>query len=198
MIYLVGGGDHAKVIAEILESSNYQIAGVFEKDLSKRLWSYPFFEFPGPFNFKEDMLILSIGSNEIRKRLAAEIDAKFATAIHASSVISRRATIGEGTVIMANVVINSDSVIGKHCIINTSASIDHDCVLNDYVHISPNATLSGNVTVGECTHIGAGATVIQGIRIGKNVTIGAGAVVIKDIPDNSVAVGCPARVIKTK
>ena len=52
--------------------------------------------------------------------------------------------------------------------------------------------------MGEGTHIGAGATIIQGIRIGKWCTIGAGAVVINHIPDFSTAVGCPAKVIKTK
>ncbi len=38
----------------------------------------------------------------------------------------------------------------------------------------------------------------QGIKIGKNVTIGAGSVVIKDIPDNVIALGNPAKIIKSK
>ena len=43
----------------------------------------------------------------------------------------------------------------------------------------------------------AGAKLVGNIEIGNNVVIGAGAVVSRDIPDNSVAVGVPARVIKT-
>lgn len=39
--------------------------------------------------------------------------------------------------------------------------------------------------------------IVGGVKIGNNVTIGAGSVVVKDIPDNSVAVGNPARVLKT-
>ncbi len=87
-------------------------------------------------------------------------------------------------------------LVGKHCIINSNASVDHDCILEDFVHISPNATLCGGVFVGKCSHIGAGAVIIPGKRIGKNAIVGAGAVVISDIPDNAVAVGNPARVIR--
>ncbi|MBA7532225.1 Maltose O-acetyltransferase [subsurface metagenome] len=51
---------------------------------------------------------------------------------------------------------------------------------------------------GELSFIGIGATMILGIKIGKNVTIGAGSVVIKDIPDNVIALGNPAKIIKSK
>ncbi len=51
---------------------------------------------------------------------------------------------------------------------------------------------------GELSFIGIGATIIQGIKIGKNVTTGAGSVVIKDILDNVIAVGNPAKIIKSK
>lgn len=51
--------------------------------------------------------------------------------------------------------------------------------------------------IGDNVSLGANVTIIGGIRIGNNVTIGAGSVVVKDIPDNCVAAGNPARVIKT-
>lgn len=52
------------------------------------------------------------------------------------------------------------------------------------------------ITVGDDCWIGANVTVLPGVTIGKGCTIGAGAVVTKDVPDYSVAVGVPARVIK--
>ena len=51
---------------------------------------------------------------------------------------------------------------------------------------------------GELSFIGIDTTIIQGIKIGKNVTIGAGSVVIRDIPENTIVVGNPAKVIKNK
>lgn len=53
------------------------------------------------------------------------------------------------------------------------------------------------ITVGDDVYIGNNAIILPGVTIGSRVVIGAGAVVSKDIPDNSVAVGVPARVIKT-
>lgn len=53
------------------------------------------------------------------------------------------------------------------------------------------------VTIGNDVWIGGNVTILPGVTIGNNVVIGAGAVVSKDIPDNSVAVGVPAQVVKT-
>ena len=51
--------------------------------------------------------------------------------------------------------------------------------------------------IGDNVSLGANVVIIGAVKIGNNVIIGAGSVVVKDIPDNSVAVGNPARVIKT-
>ncbi|MGG0729894.1 DapH/DapD/GlmU-related protein [Bacillus paramycoides] len=58
-----------------------------------------------------------------------------------------------------------------------------------------NYTKIGLVRIGDNVFIGANATVLPNVKIGNNVVIGAGSVVTKDIPDNSLAVGNPARVI---
>ena len=52
------------------------------------------------------------------------------------------------------------------------------------------------ITVGDNVWIGGGVQVLPGVTIGSNVVIGAGSVVVKDIPDNSVAVGNPCKVIR--
>lgn len=56
---------------------------------------------------------------------------------------------------------------------------------------------SGAVTIGNNVFIGTNALILKGVHIGSNVIIGAGSVVTKDIPDNSVAVGNPARVVSS-
>ena len=195
---LYGASGHGKVIIEILEDIGITDIKVWDDADKGHVWEYVV-ERPLPAGVPvPEQVIISIGVNATRKKVAERIGsfAQFGTAIHSGTHISKRAAIGVGTVVMAGAVINADCKVGKHCIVNTCASIDHDCVLNDYVHISPNATLSGDVHVGEGTHIGSGAAVIQGIRIGKWCTVGAGTVVIRDLPDYATAVGNPARIIK--
>ncbi|KAF6584487.1 acetyltransferase, partial [Paenibacillus sp. EKM208P] len=75
--------------------------------------------------------------------------------------------------------------------------IDHDCRIEDFAHISPGVHMAGGVQIGRCAHIGIGASLIPGIRVGGNTLVGAGSCVIRDLPGNVIAVGCPARVIKT-
>lgn len=192
-MYLYGASGHAKVIIDILRACGIPPDGLIDDNNST-------FELCGiPVSHSAAGLspvIVSIGNNSVRKKIAERLDCTFATAIHPRAIVSPAATIGEGTVVMAGAVIEADAVIGKHCIINTGALVNHECRIGDYTHISPNATLCGNVTVGEGSHIGAGATVIPGINIGRWTTIGAGATVISDIPQHTVAVGTPARIIK--
>ena len=194
-MYLFGASGHGKVIVEIAEELNENIDGFLDADVTKtNVFTYPVFH-----QVPKDTIdvIFSLGNNEIRKKLSDQfLNFHYKTLIHPNASISKRATIGEGTVVMAGVSINSEAQIGKHCIINTNASIDHECIIHDFVHISPNAALAGNVEVGEGTHVGIGTTVIQGIKIGKWCTIGAGAVIIKDVPDYAVVVGNPGKIIK--
>jgi acetyltransferase EpsM len=195
-----GASGHGKVIIEILENIQTPHIEIWDDADRAPVWEYVVKK-PLPSDVPvEDKMIISIGINATRKRVAERLKDRinFGTAIHSTAFLSKRAQIGEGTVIMASVTVNADVKVGKHCILNTSCSIDHDCVLGDYVHISPNAALSGDVQVGEGTHIGTGASVIQGVRIGKWCNIGVGTVVIRDIPDYATAVGNPAKIIKTK
>ena len=53
-------------------------------------------------------------------------------------------------------------------------------------------------TIGDNVTLGANVTIVGDVRIGNNVIVGAGCVVVKDIPDNCVVVGNPARIIKQR
>ena len=50
--------------------------------------------------------------------------------------------------------------------------------------------------IGEGALIGAGSVILPGIKIGKWVTVGAGSVVTKDIPDHTIVIGSPAKILK--
>jgi len=194
---IYGASGHCKVIIDCLESQGKSIVGIFDDDLIKsKLLNYEVIGKYDAQKFEDEELIISIGDNKTRKSVSKLIKHKFGVAIHKSAIVSKNVFVDEGTVIIHNAVVQSSAVVGKHVIINTSASVDHDCILENFVHISPNATLCGNVKVGEGTQIGAGAVVIPSISIGKWSIIGAGAVVTKDVPDNVIVVGNPARIVK--
>ena len=61
----------------------------------------------------------------------------------------------------------------------------------------PDLEITKPITLGNDVYIGNNVILMPGVSVGNNVVIGAGAIVTKDIPDNSVAVGVPAKVIKT-
>lgn len=117
--------------------------------------------------------------------------------IHASAVLSPSAQVGDNCHVLAGAVVGTAVELGEASIVNTNASVDHECVLDAGVHVAPGATLCGCVNVGENTLIGAGSVVLPNVRIGANVVIGAGSVVTRDIPDGVVALGNPARVIRS-
>jgi sugar O-acyltransferase (sialic acid O-acetyltransferase NeuD family) len=195
---LFGASGHAKVIFDCLKASGEEVTCVFDDDPTlvklnnlKVSGSYD------PQMLKDQKLIVAIGENLTRKRLAEKIRHKFGTAIHPSAIISPYSRIGEGTVVLPGSIVNSGSVIGMHCIINTSGIVEHDSYIFDYVHIAPNVTLCGGVEIGEGTFIGAASTVLPNVKIGKWCVIGAGSVITQHIPDYSLVMGVPGKVIRT-
>ena len=91
--------------------------------------------------------------------------------------------------------------IGNKVRINSGVQlITHDggvWVLRNMKEEYKTADLVKPIYIGDNVHIGSNAIIMPGVSIGSNCIIGCGAVVTKNIPDNSIAVGVPARVIKT-
>ena len=105
-------------------------------------------------------------------------------------------SIAEGVTILSGVKISNDVSIGKGTMIYYNSIITHDVKIGDFVEISPGGTLLGRAIINNNVQIGAGSIILPNIIIGENAIIGAGAVVTKDIPDNCLAVGVPAKTIK--
>lgn len=115
---------------------------------------------------------------------------------HLNKLKKRGLQIGKDFCRMSGVVIDA-----SHCY---HITIGDNVTLAPRVHILAHdastymfmgKTRAANVTIGNNVFVGAGSVVLPGVHIGNRVIIGAGSIVAKDIPDNSLVVGNPARVI---
>jgi sugar O-acyltransferase (sialic acid O-acetyltransferase NeuD family) len=208
-VFVVGAGGHAKVVIDIIEKADvYEIAFLVDDDPSLKGKSICGYSILGGRNALSThglvsaghRAVVAIGVNLLRVQMAKWLGDRgfqLISAVHPSAQLARGVTLGENTVVMAGAVINSDAQIGHSVIINTSAGVDHDCIIADGTHIAPGCHLCGSVTVGARTLVGAGTTIIGGVSIGCDTVIGAGSVVVADIPTGVVALGNPAKPIRS-
>jgi serine O-acetyltransferase len=107
--------------------------------------------------------------------------------------------------VVAGIELPCEVQVGKHLVIDHFGGIivsgyarfgDHCRIRSGVVIGLKNMDQPGAATIGNNVDIGAGAKLLGNIRIGDNVVIGANAVVLCDVPDNAMAVGVPARIIR--
>ena len=101
----------------------------------------------------------------------------------------------KGILIQDNVIISSNVKIEDGVKIHIGAQIHHDVCIGKYSTVAPSSLILGSVKIGNYSFIGANSTIKQNIKIGNNSVIGAGSVVIKDVKDNEVVAGNPAKKI---
>lgn len=199
-VQVIGAGGHAKVVIATLQAAGFSVSAVFDEDAGKHGQEILGAPVVGPIEAvqaSEGPLLLALGSNALRQRLAERFpDAEWATAVHPQAIVHSSVSIAPGTVVFAGAVIQPDAKVGAHVIVNTGATIDHDCEIGDYVHMAPGVHLAGHVRMEEGSFLGIGGSAIPGVSIGAWTTVGAGGVVVRDLPARCVATGIPARVMR--
>jgi len=204
-VYIIGAGGFGREVLNIYIDLGREddVLGFLEEN-SKRegeiLNGKPIYDISILENLdRENIKLIGAIGTPLRKRLieyTKELGYKYDTVIHPTVVKSRWVSIGEGSIICAGTIITSQVTIGEHTIINLDSTIGHDVKIGSYTTISPGVHISGRVSIGDGSFIGTGAVIVPNVKIGNNSFIGAGAVVTKDIPDNVLAVGVPAKPIK--
>ncbi|UYW00517.1 acetyltransferase [Flavobacterium agricola] len=205
---IVGAKGFAKEVLEVCHQNNDLHNLVFYDDVNKDVGNILFNRFPVLKNLSEaenyfktidTRFTIGIGNPNLRNELAIKfkkIGGTFSTIVaNTASIGSFDVEICEGCNIMQKVVITNSVKLGIGVLVNQLTSIGHDVIIGDFVEVCPSVSISGNCVVGSNSFIGTSAVVLPNIKIGKNVTIGAGAVVTKDIPDNCVAIGIPAKIL---
>jgi len=204
-IVIVGTGDHARVILDLLAALGRVPLGVVEpSDAAWRGRSVGGWEVIG--NLDEDdewsnpgpAFAVALGSNERRSeafRRCLELGCEPVALVHPSAILLGGAVVEPGAQVCAGAVVGVSTTVRGNAIVNTAASLDHDNEIAAHVFVAFGACLAGHVSVGEGAYVGIGAAVIQGVTIGSWAVVAAGAVVVGDVGPSTRVAGIPARLM---
>ncbi len=126
--------------------------------------------------------------------------------IEPGALIRDGVEIKDQAVIMMGAVINIGAHIGSESMIDMNAVLGARAHVGNRCHIGAGSVLAGvleppsatPVIIEDDVMIGANCVILEGVKVGKGAVVAAGSVVTKDVPENSVVAGIPAKVIKMK
>lgn len=206
---IIGAKGFAKEVLEILHQNNQLEGLAFYDDVNSDLLNLLYNQFPilknemqakNHFEKYGNDFTIGIGNPLLRREMREKFEklgGKLKSTVSKKTDIgSYGVTIGNGSNILSGTIVSNDVTLGFANIIYYNAVVTHDVITGDFVEISPGAKLLGRCSVGDFSRIGCNAVILPDVKLGKNVIVGAGAVVTKDLPDNCVAVGIPAKIIK--
>jgi sugar O-acyltransferase (sialic acid O-acetyltransferase NeuD family) len=204
-LIFVGAGAQARLNYVIVNKNGHSVPYAFDRKRDVAVpWPCTLFHNEGEIETYArhcDGFLVCIANDhgDLRVRYSHQLESFGLTpvsAIHPSGLFCEGVRIGKGLQAMPRVVVNNGVLIGDYCLLNTNCTIDHECQIGNGVHVMGAAALAGGVKVGNYSTIGTNATILPNVRIGQNVYVGAGAVVNRDVGDNVVVVGVPAKVIR--
>ncbi|PSL44907.1 acetyltransferase EpsM [Chitinophaga niastensis] len=167
-VVIYGAGGHANVVADLVVSTQKILCGFFDDEAGEGNATVQQY---GTHLFKEARMIIGIGNNTVRQRIAYSVKHAFISLVHPAACVVDSVKRGEGTVVLANAVIQANAVIGKHVIINAGVVIDHDAVIEDFVHIAPNAYIGGSAHIEKGAVVGAGAVISRFAKVKANTVV---------------------------
>lgn len=199
-IFLIGAGDHAKVVLSALEACGFECAGIYDDNPAlwgRSLWCLPILgqvaEMPDDVDI---MAVVAVGDNGVRRDICGRFkNVRWPAVVHPRSIVDSSVRLGEGTIVIAGCIIESDTVVGRQSILNSGCYLGHDTEVGDYCHAAPRSATGNNVTLGEGVFLGIGSLVRPYTAIGGWTTVGLGGAVVKNIGPGGIWMGSPARMM---
>lgn len=207
---IIGAGKYGQVYATYLMEEGINIVGFLDDDISthnQKINNIPVLGSVELLSTLKDShgieaVYCPLGNNYLRVKFLKEAKSlgyKTPSYIHKSTNISPNVIIGDGVYILLGTNIMPDTIIHDYVMISMNVNIAHHTTLHTGVFLSTGCNFGASIEAEPYTYCGIGSTIMTGIHsLGQNCLIGAGSVVIKDVPDNAIVAGVPAKIIKYK
>lgn len=208
---IIGAGTYGEVYLAYLQEAGEEVVGFLDDDPKYEGVSVRGVPVLGKISLIETLMntdgieavYCPLGNNKLRVQFlekARSLGYKTPNYIHPSVIIAPFVEIAdEGVYILQATQVMPYVKIELDVMISTGANIIHHSHLSQGTFVSNGVCFGANVLSKKYAYVGMGATVMTGVKVlGENCLIGAGAVVIKDVPDNAVMAGVPAKVLKYK
>ena len=207
-IVILGGGGHARVVAEALRAAGHVVVGYVARSrtpgFSSVLSHLGTDAALGGAGLRPADVALANGigprpreGRELRAALHHALKRRgfaFATVLHPAATVAGGVVLEEGCQVMAGAVVQPGVRLGVGAVVNTRAVVDHDGTVGAHAHVAPGAVLCGAVRVGDEAFVGASATIVPRVVVGRGALVAAGALVRRNVAAGACVMGVPARV----
>jgi sugar O-acyltransferase (sialic acid O-acetyltransferase NeuD family) len=201
-LLILGAGGNSREIAEAAQDLGWRVVGFLDDDSAKWGSCIDGLRVLGPIAMAREMetpCICTLASHRrlpLRRSVVEKLNLpahRWSTILHPAAHITRSAAVAAGSVVLPAAFIGAGCRIGEQVMLLQGACISHDCVVESYSTIASGACLAGSVHVGAGAYIGMGSKLLNDIKVGAGAIVGMGSIVTRDVPDNGVVRGEPAR-----
>lgn len=203
---IIGAGTYGQVYMEYLKNK-YSVKAFYDDNVTLHGKKISNIYIKGSIkdainNESKCAVFAPIGNNMVRNKILIEFEKngfEIPSFIHSETSIHPSVKIGKAVYILPSTNIMPLTVIGDYTMISMGVNIAHHNTINEGCFFSQGSNIGASIYIKEKAYIGINATLMTGVKtIGSNCLVGAGAVVIKDIPDNAIVAGVPAKILKFK
>ena len=205
LIYGAGGlgREYCDIATRInkIENKWSDIAFVDDNKHGDEYYNHPVYSFEEISSFERDgaEFVIGVGNPSTRELLynkMKEAGFKGGVLLDPQASISPSATFKEGAVVSAFVLISSLSTLCENTLCLPGAVIGHDVTVGNHSFVCCNASIGGNVKIGERVFFAENVPCKEGLTIGDDSVISLGAVIMRDVPENVIMFGNPARAMR--
>lgn len=207
---IIGAGTYGEVYLAYLQEAGINIVGFLDDDpkyVNQEVRGIPVLgKISKLETLKEtdgvEAVYCPLGNNKLRVKFltyARELGYETPNYIHPSVLISPNVKIGNGVYILLGTTIMPYADIKDFVMISMGVHLAHHTILDEGVFLSTGCNFGASIHAHKYAYCGISSTIMTGLHdLGEDCLIGAGAVVIKDVPDNAIMAGVPAKLLRLK